>query len=153
MKPYDPLQAPDPEEWLALDEAERILLAEEYHRRARIRLPKGELHAILHASVENQVAMAHEEAPAQRAIERLITQGLDRHDAIHAIGSVLIEHMFDLVHEAESGVTSNQPYAAALERLTAETWRETLADGPSGQVTEKGLTRTAPGRRRRPSWR
>ena len=33
MRHYDPLEAPEPEEWLALDEAERNRLAERYHRR------------------------------------------------------------------------------------------------------------------------
>ena len=32
---YDPLEAPEPEEWLGIDEAERIRLALDYHRRAR----------------------------------------------------------------------------------------------------------------------
>jgi hypothetical protein len=31
---YNPLDA-EPEEWLAIDEAERIHLAQDYHRRAR----------------------------------------------------------------------------------------------------------------------
>jgi hypothetical protein len=30
---YDPLKAPDPEDWLALDEQERIELARDYRRR------------------------------------------------------------------------------------------------------------------------
>jgi hypothetical protein len=29
---YDPLEAPELEEWLAIDEAERIQLAQDYHR-------------------------------------------------------------------------------------------------------------------------
>jgi hypothetical protein len=33
MQRYDPLKAPDPEEWLALNEQERIELARDYHRR------------------------------------------------------------------------------------------------------------------------
>ena len=43
---YDPLDAPEPEEWLAIDEAERIHLAQDYHRRARVRLPNEKLHAV-----------------------------------------------------------------------------------------------------------
>ena len=35
MQRYDPLVAPDPEEWLALDEQERIDLARDYHHNAR----------------------------------------------------------------------------------------------------------------------
>ena len=41
MQRYDPLEAPDPDEWLALDEQERLDLVQEYHRRARIPLPNA----------------------------------------------------------------------------------------------------------------
>ena len=56
MQRYDPLEAPDPEEWLELDEQERIDLVREYHRRAGIHLPNEKLHATLHAIVEAQIA-------------------------------------------------------------------------------------------------
>ena len=124
MNQYDPLEAPDPEEWLAMDEAERILLAEEYHQRARIRLPNVKLHAVMHVIIENQVALG-DEVPAQRTLGRLMAEGLDRHQGIHAISSVLAEHMYDPTHEAESEGDSNQRYFAALERLTAESWQRT----------------------------
>ena len=52
MQRYDPLKAPDPEEWLALDEQERMELVQDYHRRMRIRLPNAKLHAVAHAIVE-----------------------------------------------------------------------------------------------------
>ena len=48
---------------------------------------------------------------------------LDRHEAIHAIGWVLIEFMSDLMGEPESSAEPNAPYFAALERLTVEDWR------------------------------
>ena len=62
MNQYHPLEAPDPEEWLAMD-AERILLVEEYHQRARIRLPNVKLHVVMHVIIENQVALG-DEVPA-----------------------------------------------------------------------------------------
>jgi uncharacterized protein DUF1841 len=96
MRRYDPLKAPDPEEWLALDEQQRIILAQDYHRRAGIRLPNATLHATMHAVVENQIALG-DETPARRVAQRLMDQGLDRHQAIHAIGSVLLEHIYDLL--------------------------------------------------------
>jgi len=85
MPRYDPLKAPDPEEWLELDEQERIDLAQDYHRRARIKLPSALLHANMHAIVENQIALG-DETPARRVLQRLMNEGLDRHQAIHAIG-------------------------------------------------------------------
>jgi hypothetical protein len=70
MQRYDPLKAPDPEAWLALDEQARIELVRDYHRRARIRLPNATVHAVLHAIVETQIgqgdAGAHGATPDKR---------------------------------------------------------------------------------------
>ena len=49
---YDPLNTPDPAAWLALDESERIQLVQDYHRRARVRLPNARVHASMHIVVE-----------------------------------------------------------------------------------------------------
>jgi len=122
MQRYDPLEAPDPEEWLELDEQERIDLVREYHRRAGIHLPNEKLHATLHAIVEAQIALKGE-TPAGRIAQRLIGEGLDRHDAIHAIGMVLAEHIYEMLKTTKSDKDPNAPYFAALERLTAEDWR------------------------------
>ncbi|MFL6936576.1 MAG: hypothetical protein ACJ8EJ_18200 [Xanthobacteraceae bacterium] len=126
MNEYDPFTSPEPEEWLALDEQERVDLVENYHRRKRIRLPSSTVHAIIHAVVENQIALG-EQVPI-RTLQRLMSEGLDRHDAIHAIGSVLIVHLAELMRQVEAETTSdadpNAPYYAELERLTAKSWRE-----------------------------
>jgi hypothetical protein len=119
---YDPLEAPDPKEWLELGEQERIDLVRDYHRLARIRLPNETLHATVHAIVEAQIALG-DETPVRRIVERLIGEGLDRHDAIHAIGMVLAEHIYDVLKTKTSNEDPNAPYFAALERLTAEDWR------------------------------
>jgi len=123
MDRYDPHVPPAPEEWLALDEQERIDLVEDYHRRARIRLPKAKAHAAIHAVIENQIALG-DEIPVQRTVQRLMSEGLDRHEALHAAGSVLAGHMSDLLSRAEavSGADPNAAYYAALERLTAADW-------------------------------
>jgi hypothetical protein len=122
VQDYDPLEAPEPEEWLELDEQERIDLVRDYHRRAGIRLPNEKLHATLHAIVEAQIALG-DETPAGRIAQRLIAEGLDRHEAIHAIGMVLTEHIYDVLKTTKSDKDPNAPYFAALERLTAEDWR------------------------------
>ena len=120
---YDPLESPEPEKWLAIDEAERIQLAQDYHRCARVRLPNEKLHAVFHVVVENQIALG-DEIPVQSTLQRLMAEGLDRHEAIHAISSVLAEFMHDLVNNPGSNTESNQAYFAALQRLTAEGWLE-----------------------------
>ena len=81
---YDPFTAPPTEQWLALDEAHRMTLIEQYHRRAKIRLPRPRVHAAIHAAVETQLAMQLH--AVVDALARLQAEGLDRHDAVHAIG-------------------------------------------------------------------
>jgi len=119
---YDPQRAPDPKTWLALDEEERIVLVLQYHRRARVRVPNSRLHATIHVIVENQVALG-DEIPVRRTLERLRAEGLDRHDAVHAIGSVTAKHIYDLLKEGPPAGDPNEPYWAELENLTAEGWR------------------------------
>lgn len=119
---YDPEVAPDPSRWQALGEDERTMLAEAYHRRAGIEVPNMALHATMHAIVENQVAMG-DESPTRRAIERLMDEGLVRHDAVHAVASVLVAHLADA---SRAGGPNKEAYNEAVERLTAETWRTSI---------------------------
>ena len=71
--------------------------------------------------MENQLA---EGLPgAKRALERLLGEGLDRHDAIHAIGSVLMEHIWNLSNKPQGPGDPNAPYLVALDSLTADSWR------------------------------
>ena len=123
MTRYNPLRAPDPKEWSAMDEQERMRLVEQFHRRAGIRLPNAKVHAVIHAVVETQIALG-DEIPVRRTLERLMSEGLDRHDAIHAIGWVFTLQISDLVSRPDivSTTDPNESYYAALERLTAEDW-------------------------------
>ena len=128
MEEYNPECAPEPESWLELDEQERIFLVETYHRVyhrvARSKLPNVTAHAALHAIVENQIALNLE--PVVRAMHRLRKEGLPRHDAVHAIGSVVAEHLLDILKTNQNGdaAASQARYYAAVERLTAASWRK-----------------------------
>ena len=53
---YDPLDEPEPQLWLAMDEQQRIDLVSAYHRRAGISLPNDKVHAVIHVIDENQIA-------------------------------------------------------------------------------------------------
>ncbi len=126
---YDPLDEPEPQLWLATGEQQRIDLVSAYHRRAGISLPNEKVHAVIHVIVENQIA--DDELPVRRTAQRLMSEGLDRHDAIHAIGSVLAGYIGDLMgktgsdsrlDEARSGQDPNKAYFAELESLTAKAW-------------------------------
>jgi SH3-like domain-containing protein len=118
---YDPARPVDAEEWSQLDEGDQIELVVEHHRRARIRLPNLRLHAGLHVTVENQVLLG-EETPVAAALQRLMGEGLDRHDAIHAIASVLSGVMYDAVTRKEA-CDLKADYYSEVSRLTAEGWR------------------------------
>ena len=124
MDRYDPEVVPDSTEWLALDEDERVLLVEEYHRDARISLPRRarRLHASIHTIVENQMAL-EDQTIVRATLQRLMEAGLTRHEAIHAVGSVLTEHIYDLLHTKSLPAEGHAAYYAALQQLTAEKWR------------------------------
>jgi hypothetical protein len=119
---YDPECPPVASEWLAMDEEARIGLALEFHRAAKERLPNLRAHAAFHAIVENQIAEGLD--AVVRAAARLKSEGLSRHDAIHAIGSVLAEHLYELAQQpsGDDAYTTNARYAAAVERLSAKQW-------------------------------
>jgi len=122
MDKYDPNKAPDPVEWMEIDESERITLIDHYHRHARVKLPNVQLHAHFHVIVENQIALG-DEMNVAKTLKRLMGDGLDRHDALHAVASVLSRHMYRLMSR-ESSEFSPEDYAADMEALTVEKWRE-----------------------------
>ena len=55
MKRYDPNRAPEPEEWLELNEQERIGLVERFHRKVHEPAQSLKAHSIVHAAVETQL--------------------------------------------------------------------------------------------------
>ena len=121
MDKYDPMVAPDPDTWLALDESERLDLVGDFHTEHGIDLPNARLHAIAHVVVENQIA-AGDPILVPEKLRQLMAQGLDRHDAIHAIGSVLMGHLTDLAAGRMGDADPNRRYGSALRRLNARQW-------------------------------
>ncbi len=119
---YDPEIQPNAEAWLELDEQERISLAERFHRRAKIDVPNVKAHAVFHAIVENQFALGVESVV--RAIPRLMKQGLSRHDAVHAIASVLADQLYEQANAKteDTAEVVQARYDSAVERLTAKEW-------------------------------
>jgi len=120
---YDPDHTPDPREWLALDEHERIRLVKNYHTAARIKVPNVKAHALFHAVVENQIAEGF--GPTCRTVKRLQKEGLTRHDAIHAVGSVIAEFTYESMRgDPGSAVGDAQlELNSRIEGLTADSWR------------------------------
>jgi hypothetical protein len=112
-----PATAPNPAEWLAREEKARIRRIESYHRQVKVKLPNLQLHAVLHSIVENQPA---EELPIVReTVVRLQAEGLSRHDAIHAVGSVLVGCLNALLREGAPAQFDVEAYLQDLRSLTA----------------------------------
>jgi hypothetical protein len=120
---YNPASAPDPAAWLAEPEQERVRSVSTFHMVNRLNAGNAKAHAAVHVIVENQVAMGI--GPTVRAMARLQSQGLSRHDALHAVGAVVSSYMFASMHapqEADSASLQSQ-INAALVRLDADAWR------------------------------
>jgi hypothetical protein len=133
VRDYDPLVDPDPDDWLATDEQRRLDMIERYHRHKGIKVERAAAHAAMHAVVENQIAEG-DRLPVRRTLLRLMAEGLDRHDAIHAIASVLAGHINEQLRESDSqtrrsGQSSDRDpisgYFSELEELTAASWLRT----------------------------
>jgi hypothetical protein len=75
--------------------------------------------------VENQIAMGDATA-ALATFKRLMDEGLDRHEAIHAVGSVLMGIVFDVIRKVDDEANINAKYGRELAALTAASWRERL---------------------------
>jgi hypothetical protein len=128
MTKYDPEVDQPADWWLATGEADRIAAVEAYHRHQRIRLPRPTLHATVHTVVENQLALG--EQVVIDALARVRSEGLTRHEAVHAIGMVLAEQIYDVLkNQSEVLSDLNKPYLDRVRQLTAEQWRQS---GDSG---------------------
>lgn len=121
MNEYNASKIPNPEKWLALDELTRLELVTEFVNKyeKHIEEQARRIHASLHVIVENQLAMKSE--PTPETYSRLIKQGLNRHEVIHAIGAVISEDMFNIMQgDKEQGLK----YQERLKKLTAKKWKK-----------------------------
>jgi len=121
MREYDPNLNIDPMKWGSLDDDQKLQLVEEYHEQFDPDLPDLALHSVLHTIVENQIALG-DETPAAAALARVESEGLDRHDAVHAIASVLVSYLHEMLGASDTK-NHNDQYFEALTKLTAESWR------------------------------
>ncbi|MBW2458378.1 MAG: DUF1841 family protein [Deltaproteobacteria bacterium] len=119
---YDANRVLGAEQWLTLDEREQLKRVETYHQRAlppNRQPPSIQRHAGMHVIVENQLASG--EPPETRtALERLFAEGMSRHDALHAIGWVLTEHMSKAM-KAQTPLEMSA-YTEDLAKLTLKRW-------------------------------
>jgi hypothetical protein len=112
---YDATEGPDPQIWSYFDHTERIELVAAYHREAQLPGDGDELHIAVHVAIEDHIACGPTEVSWM--LTRLVGEGLSRHDAIHAIGDVLLSILGEEVGKA--AVTSQRE----LARITAASRR------------------------------
>lgn len=119
---YDPAKAPEPADWLALSESERMRVVQTFHAVNRIKVPHMKGHSAFHVIVENQIAQGF--GPSVRAVDRLQREGLSRHDAVHAVASVVSEVSYEAMsgQSPDEAATMQSRMNAAIERLSASQW-------------------------------
>ena len=115
---YDPSVGPDPTAWLDLGEGGQLKTVLRDHEREEADEGSFRMHAVIHATVETQLAQGHENASA--ALARLLEGGLDRHDSVHAIGRVLATQIFQAMQGEEF---DGDEYNRDLDELTPESWQ------------------------------
>ena len=124
---YDPLVEPNSERWLEADETEKLHLVLDHHKQTSVELPNERLHALIHMVVENQVALG-DETPVAQTLRRLMDEGLSRHDAIHAVGSVLADHIWELMSKGSEATNLGVDYFDEVRNLTAQKWFDKYGD-------------------------
>jgi hypothetical protein len=122
MLEYDPTFAPPAADWKTAPDEEKLRAIVDYHRRAAIVMANDRLHAAIHVVVENQLALG--ENVVIDTMARLVREGLTRHDAIHAVGAVLVKHLTAALRSPTDKQHLAEAYLADLAELTADGWRE-----------------------------
>ncbi|HHH28552.1 MAG TPA: DUF1841 family protein [Polyangiaceae bacterium] len=119
---YDAEVGPDGPGWLALDEEEQMARVAKYHERIQKpgeEPPNVQRHVGMHVLVEQQIAR-NQPPEAAQALARLRRDGMSRHDAVHAIGFILTEHMKRAM-ESRTPVDESA-YGRELSQLTLKSW-------------------------------
>ncbi len=118
---YDAARAPDAARWLRADERRKQRAVEKHHDKlgGHPAAPDPRLHAVMHVIVENQIAAGEpKEVPA--TVSRLMAAGLTRHEAVHAVGSVVAKEVWQVLREHRR--FDREWMAGALESLEPEPW-------------------------------
>ena len=123
MVDYNPHETPNAQEWINASEQETLDAILEYHMEHGFTAQAMLTHAGAHNIVENQLAEYKDLYPIQETIDRLMSEGLDRHEAVHAIGAIIMS----LMHEMVTGKMKKFPekrYIKELKTLTKAVWYE-----------------------------
>lgn len=123
MEFYSPSTAPVSEEWLAIDDGERLELVRTFHEAEDNDLDEKALtiHSTIQVIVENQLALKVELLP--ETLEKLTRQGLSRHESLHAIGAIISGDIMAIL-KGERTEFSPKQYRRKLEKITAKRWEK-----------------------------
>lgn len=107
------------------DEAIHTRVVEEHARRPHPHLEPDAMraHLLIHELVEKQLA-ERDPPEVATALHRLLADGLDRHEAVHAIGTTVAGEAFQMLREGR--VLDRDKYVRALDQLTAERFRRSM---------------------------
>lgn len=121
MNDYNASTPPNPKDWLAMDESQRLDLLYNFVEKHENLLEEEaqRIHAAIHVIVENQLALNTE--LTIETYNRLKRQGLDRHEIIHAIGAVIFEDIFEIMNNDIENPF--EKYKLRLKKLTAKRWK------------------------------
>ena len=143
MKRYDPKQSPDSEEWLAQADSARFKLVRRAHRLLNKKKINIDVHAVLHVIVENQIALG-DPLETGAAVERMISEGLDRHDALHAAALIVARHLPEDENLTADRMDDalNQALASDMAALNRAVYEQLVAEAKETS-DRRGLDQTA----------
>ena len=145
---YDPGKRVDPAWWNSLGSDERVHIAEAAHvvpGAWHFPIRDSRAHAIMHVVVENLVAQG-DETPIYATLQKLARQGLERHDAIHALSTVFAEHARTIGGgRADSDTPPPEAQVKRAAAMTASSWRgqgtQTVGNRADRRSATKGFRR------------
>lgn len=141
---YDPAKRVDPSWWRSLGEEERVSVVEAAHvvpEAWHQPIYESRPHALLHVIAENLVARG-DDTPVYAALQRLVRQGLGRHDAIHALSSVCSEHARAIGSgRASPDDPPPEGQIRTAAAMTASSWRGQITGGGNRADRRSGAKR------------
>jgi len=104
-----------------MDELDRFALVESYHRNAGISQHEAARNLTRH---RRKSGRARRSVPVRNTLEHQINERIDRHEAIHAVASVLIEFISDVVRGSSAQFDPKRPVLHRAGRADGESWRK-----------------------------
>ena len=136
---YDADQKVDAEVWDALDQAERMWAVLRFHRMRRSKLSGIKIHVAMHVTVEDRIALGDDD-PVNRALARLMQEGLGRHDAIHAIGGTLMKCLYLESKGREEEADLEKRFFRELRNLNGRRWLREFRPLTLAEAEETGIS-------------